>query len=234
MIFFAKLVRQWKLKEWAKFELECLLLIFIYSNSNFKVTSKNGNFECWYLRTHTEEKLSKTSNITFAILSSYQKKKTLNRMPVLSTFESITLDETIRSASKWLIWTWKTQNLELLNLRCVTYAQPIPVSLTAHNWQKWKGSFLVPAIKIYREEAVGLERFNYTLKIIFGNVWNLDWNIFIEIFHQYLLSLNSNLTILLHKCDTYYCDYLPHTTFCFYLINVQLRGHNWVHFAHTL
>ena len=38
LIFFAKLVKQWKSKVWAKFELECTLLIFIYSNSKIKVT----------------------------------------------------------------------------------------------------------------------------------------------------------------------------------------------------
>ena len=49
-------------------ELECLLLIFIYSSSKFKVTHSNVDFECWYIRTHTKEKPSKISNITFAIL----------------------------------------------------------------------------------------------------------------------------------------------------------------------
>ena len=27
----------------------------------------------------------------------------------------------------------------------------------------------------------------------------------------------------MHICDTYNCDYLPHTTFCFYSINFQLN-----------
>ena len=46
------------------------------------------DFECWYIGTHTKEKLSKTSNITFAILPSYQKKKKyLNWMAILSTLE---------------------------------------------------------------------------------------------------------------------------------------------------
>ena len=46
---------------------------------------------------------------------------------------------------------------------------------TAHNWQKWKSRFLTcPCHKIYREEAVGLKSYNYTLKItIFVNMWNL-------------------------------------------------------------
>ena len=37
------------------------------------------------------------------------------------------------------------------------------VKLTAHNWQKWKRVFLTcPCHKIYRVEAVGLKRCNYT------------------------------------------------------------------------
>ena len=34
---------------------------------------------------------------------------------------------------------------------------------------------------------------------------------------------SSNLKILLHTCDTYNWDYLPHTTFCFYLIDFKLN-----------
>ena len=53
---------------WAKFELQCLLLIFYYFNSKFKVTCRYGNFECQYNKTHYEEKMSNISNITFVIL----------------------------------------------------------------------------------------------------------------------------------------------------------------------
>ena len=62
----------------AKFELECLILMFIYFNSNFKVTCKDGVFECSYIRTHLEKrkvkkkkkkKTSKIFNITLAIFS---------------------------------------------------------------------------------------------------------------------------------------------------------------------
>ena len=60
---------QWIEKWWATFELECLLLISIYSNSKFKVTcKKNADFEFRFIRTRTEEISSKISNITFAIL----------------------------------------------------------------------------------------------------------------------------------------------------------------------
>ena len=37
--------------------------------------------------------------------------------------------------------------------------------LTAHNWQKWKNRFLTcPCHKIYREEAVGLKKFQLYFK----------------------------------------------------------------------
>ena len=78
--------------------------MFIYSTSKFKVTCKNKNFECCYIRTHTKEKPSKISDITFAIMPFYQKKKKyLNWMAILSTLESTTLNKTIRCASEWFI-----------------------------------------------------------------------------------------------------------------------------------
>ena len=69
-IFFPNLVGQWKSKEWAKFELECLLLIFIYSDSKLNTTLKTR-----YIRTHTKEKPSKISNTKLAILPLFRKKK---------------------------------------------------------------------------------------------------------------------------------------------------------------
>ena len=40
-------------------------------------------------------------------------------------------------------------------LYCIQNSLPIHL-LTAHNWQKWKSTFLTcPCHKIYREEAVG-------------------------------------------------------------------------------
>ena len=45
--------------------------------SKFKVTCINGNFECHYVRTHSEEKTSKISSITFVIfLFSHKNTKT--------------------------------------------------------------------------------------------------------------------------------------------------------------
>ena len=55
--------------------------------------------------------------------------------------------------------------------------------LTAHNWQKWKSTFLTcPCHKIYRVEAVGLKNSNYTYKfydfceyVKFGAIsWTFD------------------------------------------------------------
>ena len=131
LTFFPKLVRRWNSKEWAKCGLECLLLIFTYSNSKFKVTCKNEDFECQYIRTHTKEQPSKISYITFAIWPFNQRKKYSNWLAILSTLEPTTLKETIRSASKWFTFTitQKMQNLELVNLECLTYEQPITLSL---------------------------------------------------------------------------------------------------------
>ena len=48
-------------------------------------------------------------------------------------------------------------------------------TLTAHNWQKWKSTFLAcPCHRIKRVQAVGLKNSNYTLRnTIFVNMWNL-------------------------------------------------------------
>ena len=57
------------------------------------------------------------------------------------------------------------------------YELPLPLRLTAHNWQKWKrvGLFLTcPCHEIYRDEAVGRKSCKYTWKItIYVNMWNL-------------------------------------------------------------
>ena len=103
-IFFAQWVKQWKAIERAKFSLKCLLSICIYSNSKSRVTCTKAHFECQYIRTHTKEKQSKISKITFAICH-FIRKKYPNWMAILSTLESTTLDETIRCASKWFILT---------------------------------------------------------------------------------------------------------------------------------
>ena len=54
-----------------------------------------------------------------------------NYIAILCTLESTSLEETNRCASKWFILTQKTQNLEFVNLKCVSYAQLIPLALSA-------------------------------------------------------------------------------------------------------
>ena len=95
-------------------------MISIYSNSKFKVIYEN------------KETISNFQHCIcyFAFLSKKQKKKYSPCMVILSTLEpTTTLDETIRCTSKWFILTSKMQNLELVNLKCVSFAQPIPLSL---------------------------------------------------------------------------------------------------------
>ena len=62
---------QWITIWWAKFELEGIILIFIYFNSEFKVRrktkTKNVDFERRYIRTHYKERPSKMFCITFVI-----------------------------------------------------------------------------------------------------------------------------------------------------------------------
>ena len=58
--------------------------------------------------------------------------KYLNLIAILSTLGSTSLDEFIKCASKWFILRQKTQNLEVVNLKCVTYAQPIPLPLNTN------------------------------------------------------------------------------------------------------
>ena len=50
-------------------------------------------------------------------------------MVILSTLESTDIDKTIKCTSRWFILVQRMQNLEFVNLKCVTYTQPIWVSL---------------------------------------------------------------------------------------------------------
>ena len=84
-ILFAKFLRQWKSKEWAKLELECPLLIFIYSNSNLKSLVKTWTLNAGI--SELKEKPSHISDNTSATLSFYQWKYS-NFMVILSTLES--------------------------------------------------------------------------------------------------------------------------------------------------
>ena len=64
----------------SKHELEFLLLILIYFDLKFKVFCKNGDFEFRYIKTHSEEKPSEISNITFAILP-FSHQNTSTKLP---------------------------------------------------------------------------------------------------------------------------------------------------------
>ena len=106
LIFFAKLVRQWKSKEWAKFGLECLHLKFIYSNSKFKATCETRT-----LNAGTSGLIPKRNRLKFLTLHSpfclFIRKEKKPCMAILTTLESTTLDEIIRCASKWFFLTLK-------------------------------------------------------------------------------------------------------------------------------
>ena len=68
-------------------------------------------------------------------------------------------------------------------------------ALTAHNWQKCKSRI--------------------SFQLCFKNYNSREGN--------FVLNQSSNLKFLSNKCDTYKCDYLPHTIFRFYLIDSHLN-----------
>ena len=89
-----------------------------------------------------------------------------------------------------------------------------------------------PCHKIYRVEAVDLKSSNYTLKItIFCE--NVEFGAILRKFDILSISawLKFESKILLHICDTYNCDYLPHTTFRFYSIDFKLMQISLPNFA---
>ena len=89
---------------------------------------------------------------------------------------------------------------------------------TAHNWQKWKRVFLTCSChRIYRVEAVGLKTSNYTWKImIFVDICKI-WGNFVK--NWYFVN-NCLIKVQILK---YYCNYLTHTTFRFYIISFQVK-----------
>ena len=66
LMFFAKLARQWKSKEWAKFELQFLLLIFIYYNSKFTISLVKTRT----LKAGTSELIPKRNRLKYLTLHS--------------------------------------------------------------------------------------------------------------------------------------------------------------------
>ena len=126
--FCSKIGKALNSKEWAKSDfkiIECLQQI--NSNSKFKVTCKNANFECHCIRTHTKEKLSKIQHYIghFAFIGIILK---LNGHPEHFGFYYSWWNHKMRF--KLVHFYIKTQHLELVNLRCVAYSQPIPLSLS--------------------------------------------------------------------------------------------------------
>ena len=123
---------QWITIWWAKYELECLLLIFIYSNSKFKVTWKNMDVKCRYIRTHSEEKPCKIFSITFVILP-FNHQNTLIKLPSWVLWSLILLMH-FKHCLKWFILIQRTQNLEFVYFENVIYTQPMHLPLTMREY----------------------------------------------------------------------------------------------------
>ena len=68
LILFAKIFEAMKVKRVSKIWLRISITNIHLLQFKFIVTSKKIDFDCWYIRNHTKEKLSKISNIAVAIL----------------------------------------------------------------------------------------------------------------------------------------------------------------------
>ena len=154
---------QWMTIWWEKMWVKCLLLIFTYSNSKFKVTCKMRTLNAGTSELIPKKNCSKISNITFTILP-FSHKNTLTKLFMPNTLESTSLDEIIRCPTKWFILSQRMQNLEYINLMCVTYAQPIPLLLTIET-KKWNRDTY-----INKQETITKIR-NQT-----ATFWNQFWN----------------------------------------------------------
>ena len=128
MIFFAKLVWRCKSQDWAKFELQCQLLIFIYSNSKFKVTCKTRT-----LNADTSGHIPKRDRLKSLTLHSpfclFMNKKILNLNGHPDYFGTYTLNKTIRCALKTFILTLKIATFRVGEAQVIIYAQRIRLSL---------------------------------------------------------------------------------------------------------
>ena len=62
----------------------------------------------------------------------YRAEITVTKLPSWVLCSLLLLTKTIRCASKWFILTQRPQNLEFVNLKCVTYTQLIQLSLQAY------------------------------------------------------------------------------------------------------
>ena len=90
---------------------------------------------------------------------------------------------TVQKDRKHLIIISKISNLSSFKKSKNLVGVVGPILITAHNWQKWKSTFLAcPCHEIYRVEAVGLKSSSYALKIMifcenvrFGAIlWKFD------------------------------------------------------------
>ena len=143
-----------------------------YSNSKFKVTFKNVDFECHIDTSNLiqKKKQSKISNTTFTILS-FSHKNTFQHFGVyFSKWNHQICFKMVHSNTK------NMQNLEFVNLECVTYAQPIPLALNQPSSRNTlqssinmikRANKLIYIVSLFFHQWVVMGRFNthFLLKI---------------------------------------------------------------------
>ena len=76
-------------------------------------------------------------------------------MIIVSVWESSNLDESIKCISRWFTLTQRTRNLEFVNLKCVTYVQPIWVTLMSLSLRNGENNHQVLSGHQQRPEVVG-------------------------------------------------------------------------------
>ena len=117
----------------SKFDLECVLIIFIYFNSNFKVTCKNEDFEnrCFPKQSFRRRK-PKICTISVVILLFFTNIRELKnchpeyvRVCFLWESDHQTRFKMVPSNS-----SPNNAKFEIIDLKHVSYTQPIWVSLT--------------------------------------------------------------------------------------------------------
>ena len=154
---------------------------------------------------------------TFFFLSfffSFLRNHCKNILACLHSFTSI-----FYTKFKYEIWQWKKKwkKLKFYVLSALDICKEREwereretryLLLTAHNWQKWKSTFLTcHCHEIYREEAVGLKSSNYTWKIM----------IFCENVKCGAISLKIGILYFVNNCLikvqilTFFCTYVIHT-----------------------
>ena len=121
-----------------------------------KVYNKQSN-SFFHTVPSTEWKLIKQLQISIV-----QNKKPIKAKPVALTNR---VSAYISTRTRFKTHPGSFERITILFICALCEPCRIPFTLTAHNWQKWKSTFLTcPCHKIYREEAVGLKNSNYTFK----------------------------------------------------------------------